>query len=223
MSEVSIFIDESGDSGSQSRYYALAVVVHNQDQEVQSVIARYEGYLAESGLPNIPLHTEPLLNGHKDYQNFSIGERVRLLNAFNVMAQHLPYKYGFFIYEKRHLQSKQMLERRIESDIHDFIMSNLQYFQGFDEVKVYYDHGQQIVTHALHRAIESAVSKRAVTYRISQPSHYRLSQLADFICTIELTALKYESHQETKTNTTFFGTRRKLKENYLKKIRKHRL
>ena len=44
-----------------------------------------------------------------------------------------------------------------------------------------------------------------------------------FICTIELTALKYENHEQTATDERFFGSARTFKKNYLKKVRKHQL
>ena len=40
-----------------------------------------------------------------------------------------------------------------------------------------------------HLAIEYTPSKDAAIYRSAQPSEYRLSQAADYICTMELTAI----------------------------------
>lgn len=34
MSDLSIFVDESGDVGETSRYYLVAFVMHNQDEDI---------------------------------------------------------------------------------------------------------------------------------------------------------------------------------------------
>ena len=44
-----------------------------------------------------------------------------------------------------------------------------------------------------------------------------------FICTIELTALKYENHEQTATDERFFGPLGNFRKNFLKKVRKHQL
>ena len=63
MSDGSIFVDETGEQGFQSEYYALTLVLHDQNSDVASFFARYENRLRDVDLPDIPLHTQPLLNG----------------------------------------------------------------------------------------------------------------------------------------------------------------
>lgn len=87
-------------------------------------------------------------------------------------------------------------------------------------VKVYYDNGQRSIAESLHRAIEYALSKDAVVYRPAQPPEYRLSQAADYICTMELTAIKYAEHTATATDEKFFGKWSDFKKGILKETRK---
>lgn len=75
MSEISLFVDESGESGTESKYYLLTLVLHEQDSSIDDQIRLYENTLREKGLPDIPLHTSPLLNGHDDYE----GVKFRLI------------------------------------------------------------------------------------------------------------------------------------------------
>ena len=119
MADLSIFIDESGADGLSSRYYLITLVLHDQSNTLSEGIGRYEAALANKGLPNIPFHASPLLNGH----------------------------------------------------------------------------GQD----------------------------YRLSQAADYICTIELTELKYLSGTQTATDERFFGGHVKFKKGPLKEARAKRL
>lgn len=78
---------------------------------------------------------------------------------------------------------------------------------------------------ALHRraprlAIEYALSRDTVVYRSAQPCEYRLSQVADYICTMELTAIKFAEHATTATDEKFFGKWSDFKRGILKETRK---
>ena len=64
--ELSIFVDESGDRGGRARYYLLTLVFHDQAKSIADAVTSYEAKLARADLPNIPFHSEPLINGHKD-------------------------------------------------------------------------------------------------------------------------------------------------------------
>lgn len=111
----------------------------------------------------------------------------------------------------------------MKRDLVETLFDNLPYLQSFDAVKIYYDNGQPVVTKALHDAVEYALSKNAIIYKDAKPSQYRLLQLADYICGLELTAIKYSDHCESPTDVRFFGKVGSFKKNYLRKIRKRRL
>ena len=55
------------------------------------------------------------------------------------------------------------------------------------------------------------------------PSKFRLQQVADYVCGIELTALKYEQDIQTRTDERFFGMKTSFKKNVMRKLRKHRM
>ena len=102
----------------------------------------------------------------------------------------------------------------------NFLFDNLAELQSYDMVKVYYDNGQHSIAESLHRAVEYALSKDVVVYRSAQPSEYRLSQAADYICTMELTAIKYAEHAVTATDEKLFGKWSDFKKGILKETRK---
>lgn len=66
------------------------------------------------------------------------------------------------------------------------------------------------------------LSKNAVIYRTAA-TDYRLSQAADYICTIELTRLKYSGHMATATDEKFFGSWSQFKKGVLREVRAKRL
>lgn len=101
----------------------------------------------------------------------------------------------------------------------NLLFDNLDYFQSFDQVKIYYDDGQPQVTAALHGAIYYALAKDAILYRRAQPADYRLAQVADLLCTLELTAVKFEQHEGTSTDEKVFGSPGTFRKEYLRKVR----
>ncbi len=58
-------------------------------------------------------------------------------------------------------------------------------------MKVYYDNGQDIVKQALDRSVGKVLSKGVARRRRTSMTDYRLEQVADYLCTIELALVKY--------------------------------
>ena len=223
MEELSIFVDESGDAGETSTYYLITIVLHDQSEDIGQILAPYEADLRVRQIDDIPMHLGPLLNGNDDYKGLGVSTRKALLNGFRVMAGKLPFQYMTFAYRKSEFAGYESLFNSMKRDLILSIFDNIDFFQKFGKIKVYYDNGQSVVTNALHDAVEYALAREAVIYRDAEPADYRLFQLADYICTLELTALKYQAHADTATDRMFFGQWGSFKKNYLKKLRKHRL
>ncbi len=216
--ELSVMVDESGSE--DSRYYLVTLVFHDQAKDISGPIALYEAALRQKGLPDVPLHASPLMNGHDDYRGMGIEQRKRMLSAFFMMFQHMPVRYRTLSYVKREVSDRDALTARIRRDIVNLIFDELAYFQSFDAVKVYYDQGQGIVTKAIHDAVEYALSKNAIVYRDASPAQYRLLQVADLLCTLELTEIKYQAHEQTATDEKVFGTHGRFKKLYLRVARR---
>lgn len=233
MRECSIFVDETGETGknaSQSEYFGVSLVFHEQDDAVLPLFDAYQQTLANKHLPNIPLHAEPLLNGNGEYRTLRLSERQRLLQSFLLMVRKLPVSYVTFMYEKTNFRNRNdnsfdssKLRSRLTRDITSHLQSHLTYFQRFDKIKRYYDNGQKLVLCALDDAICDAISTEAIEARIASQVDYRLAQVADFICTIELTACKYQSSRQTKTDTRFFGTEKQFRKNYYRIVSRLRM
>lgn len=169
MRDLSIFVDESGDTGTESKYYLITLVLHEQDRDLHPYEKGYQTALLSKGLEDIPLHLSPLINGHGDYEGMPVERRKRHLAAFRVFMQKLPYRYVTFAYRKSELSEQPLAPngavQRTRRDLACFLLENLEYLQRFDNVKVYYDDGQALVTKALHDAIGYALSKEAIVYR----------------------------------------------------------
>lgn len=221
MAELSVFVDESGNSGSDSKYYLLTLVFHDQTESIYPHIAAYEKALSDRGLDNIPFHLNPLMRGGDVYENLPADTRKRLLTCFSTFANKVPYSYQTFSYEKRNYASDEKLFDIMRRDLIDFLFDNLALFQSYERVKIYYDNGQGNVTRVLHSGFEYALGSQVITYRDGNPHDYRLQQVADFVCGIELAALKYANNEQASAERIFFGLWRDFNKGFLKKQRKH--
>lgn len=221
--ELSIFIDESGIQEGTSRYYLVTLVLHDQSQRIDSHVDAYQTSLRMRGLPDIPFHSTPLLRGHDAYASLDMGNRKRLLVSFGTFVRTLPIRYRAFAYRSSEFSTAQRLRALLKRDLTLFLFDHLELFQAFDRVKIYYDNGQPAVTEALHSAVSYVLSKNVTVYRTSSYGSFRLAQAADYLCEIELAALKYGCHEETETDVKFFGGIGSFKKNWLKQARRKAL
>ena len=221
MLELSIFCDESGGMNGTSRYRLVTLVFHNQAQDISPLIKEYEDDLANKGLPDIPFHAGPLMYGKGSYEAMGLAMRRRMFSSFAYFQNRIPYRYKTFVYRRCEIDSEALFVARFKRDLVVFLADSLEFFQSFEHVKIYYDDGQQTITNALHAALEYQLSKQALLYKGASPARYRLSQVADYLCTLELTAVKFDMHETTLTDEKFFGLSAPIfKRNYLKKVRK---
>ena len=218
--ELSIFVDESGDRAGLSRYYVLCLVFHDQSIDITKDISKYEEHLAQSNLPNIPFHSESLLNGRKDYELIDIKNRKKMLSAFATLVRHLPFKYAPFIYKRHELSDPDLLSAQMKRDISQFLFDHLSFFQQYGRVKLYYDNGQDIVKRALVDSLNFVLSTGVVQRRKTSMIDYRLEQVADYLCTIELASIKYTANENGGTYNKFFGGIGAFKKNCLKQARR---
>ena len=89
MSELSIFIDESGDFGPydyRSPYYIITMVFHDQAIDISAPIAKLNTDLANRGFPNHCVHTGPIIRRENEYEFESIETRRRILNSMFLLS-----------------------------------------------------------------------------------------------------------------------------------------
>ncbi|WP_304427497.1 DUF3800 domain-containing protein [uncultured Adlercreutzia sp.] len=221
--ELSIFVDESGDKSRHARYFIVTLVLHDQRDFINDCLQAYETVLRDASLPDIAFHSEPLLNGHKEYEGMSLAERKKLLAAFGSFVRHLPVRYASYVYDRRDRGNTVDLSAKLRRDLSGLFFGELDFFQQFDKVKIYYDNGQGVVRRALDDSVNFALSKQAVVQRRTTMAEYRLAQVADYLCAMELAALRYRTGDAGATYEKFFGGIGSFKKNWLKQVRRKRL
>ncbi|MDF7664460.1 DUF3800 domain-containing protein [Bifidobacterium sp. ESL0763] len=226
MAALSIFIDESGDFGSyepHNPYYVIAMVFHDQINDINQYIADLEKALLRDNLRTGPIHTRPLLRGEYEYKEFSISERQRMLSRLYVFAGKCHLRYKMFTFDRKIYRSPESLGKAITQEFNDFALTNQSLFTGYDEVIVYYDDGQNQLASIVSR-LDSLILH--IDHRHINPlnyQQYRLAQVADLACCMELSHLRYIHNQTTRSEEIVFGKARDFKKNYYRKFARKQL
>ena len=224
MKELSIFVDEAGDFGDYEKhnpYYIVTMVFHNQAAEIDEEIAVLNRNLEILKYGNNQaVHTEPLIRREYPYEAYLPNERRAIFSKLFYFALHCDIKYKSFIFYKSEYENQFKLEAKMAREISQFIRNNLEFFQGFDDVILYYDNGQ----HELSRILNTVLATELVDYDVRKvvPSDYKLFQVADLFCTLELLELKMNNKCLSKSELIMFHSARDLKKDFLKGMHKKR-
>ena len=221
LKELSIFIDESGDFGEydhRSPFYIITMVFHDQSEDIQPAIAKLNRELSYLDLDDLCIHTGPIIRKEEIYTNMTIEERRRIFNKMVAFFRKINIRYKCFYIEKKHISDVVEATGKLSKLISGFIREHYQEFLSFDDVKIYYDNGQVEVSKILSSVFNALLPNPI--FRKVMPTDYKLFQVADLLCSMELIKLKIENNMFSKSEKNFFGSMRDLKKNYLKPISK---
>ena len=127
---------------------------------------------------------------------------------------HVPVEYKSFYIKKSNDFDEVIAAGLLSKQISTFISEHLEFFVGFDKIIIYYDNGQIQINKIL--AAVFGILLDNVEFRKVLPSEYRLFQVADFICSMQLIRLKAESKSLSKSEKYFFNDYRTLKKQFFK-------
>lgn len=134
---------------------------------------------------------------------------------------HAPIKHNSIIIDRKTAGDKFALSTQLSKQIKSFVSKNYDYFSSFDKVNVYYDNGQTELNLVLNTILSMLLNN--VEFRKASPGEYRLLQLADFICSIELLSLKQQENRLSKSESSFFYKPQELKKSFIKTIASKRM
>ena len=224
MKETHCYIDESGSYGKythHSPYYLVTLVLHDPDNGIADDQRRLDEAMRPFGFTNHAIHTAPLIRRESDYINLSTVERKQIFNRLFYFARNAAIAYHTLIVDKRQLRNQSLLNDWLEKRLGVFLAAHLTDFLACDKVVLYYDNGQMELSDVLGSAFRGALTN--VEFRKILPVDYRLTQVADLICTLELLALKIERKTLTRSELAFFNSARDLQRHYIDHIRKKQI
>ena len=221
LSKESIFLDESGDFGSNSKYYLVTLVFHNQDEPINDELAKLNQELRYLDFPtDCAIHTGPIVRREDMFKDMSVEQRKPIFTKLYAFTRKTGVTYKTFTYKKREFADRMKLKARFARDLSLFLDEHTEYFTSFDKVITYYDNGQSIITETINAVF--AAKFFDVEFRRVLPHHYRLFQSADLICTLELIRMKDDARELSKSELDFFGSAGKIRKDYLKQLDKMR-
>ena len=221
VAELSIFADESGDFGSESDYYIVSFVFHEQRHSIVDQVERLSESLAHLGLaPDHAVHTGAIIRREDDYKSLPIATRKAVFTRLFAFARSATFTYETIWFRKREYPGRLKLKGAISKSLWRFLQDNAAYFLSFDRVIVYYDNGQAEITDVLNTLFNAFFFD--VEFRKAAPSRYRLFQVADLLCTLELLRAKMADAKLYKSDLYFFTNRRALRKEYLAKLDRKR-
>lgn len=220
MRELSVFCDESGDFGAydvHSPYFILSLVFHDQSVDLRREIPYLEKAISNAGYDKTTtIHTAPLIRRESEFHNDSLQKRKKLFDALFAFFRHCSIQTRSFVIEKRKFGFGDELSERLAKEMGLFFRDNLDYFQQFDRMIVYYDKGQDEITRTLKIVFSSIFNN--VEFRVVSPEDYRLFQVADLTCTLELLYQKRETRSLSNSERVFFKNAKSLKNTYLRHL-----
>ena len=224
MSELSIFIDESGDFGElkeRPAYYLVTMVFHNQAIDISTEIDKLEESVQASGFDLEYIHTGPVIRREQVFTAYSMEERRKLLYKMLYFYNKCNIYHDTVVVNRKEARDKIALSGRLSKEIVKMITSHSTYFDQFDKVIVYYDNGQAELSAILNAVL--SVLFHDVEFRKAEPQKYRLLQVADFVCSLELLKIKRDEKRLSKSEEKFFYKPQELKKTFLKSLEEKRL
>lgn len=207
---LSVFVDESGrflHPDAISRFYIVGMVFHNQADDISQAVADFCRSIGDLGLdPDaFVFHAGPLIRREKGYEFLSRHHRGRIYNRMMTFARRVNFKWHCLCVDKKFINSPLQIVSKLQTQLDGFINSHKSMLDGIDRVKVYYDCGQSPITNILQKSFMGLGGKVEFASDV-QPRRYRLFQLADLICTLNLVAAKIAAGERlTDSEYKFFG------------------
>ncbi len=221
---LSVFIDESGDFGAYEHhapYYLVAMVLHDQSVDIAQSILGMDERMRNLGYEHHAIHTGPLIRRESVYANDLIENRRHLFNVLYYFSRKLNFNYICCKIKKSECPDEITMTAKLSKAIAESIRSNQDFLKQFDRLIIYYDNGQIELTKILISVFSALYVP--VDFRKVQPVEYKLFQVADLVCTMELLAEKADCNGFSRSEQEFFGSPRDFRKEYLRNFQKKKL
>ena len=97
MAELSIFIDESGDFGANSKYYLMTLVFHEQRAPIVEPLATLDRQLRYLDFPqDCAIHTGPMIRREDMYAGMDVPARKRIFTRLYAFTKKCGIAYKAF-------------------------------------------------------------------------------------------------------------------------------
>jgi hypothetical protein len=193
------------------------MVFHDQANDIGPQIKSLEASLVDSNLAFPTIHTRPLLRHERPYESLDIHQQRWLFSRLYLFAKKCDLRYKVFAFERKTCREGTELQEMISKRLASFVGDSYEIFAGHEKTILYYDDGQRLLSTALTSALDGNIA--GLDHRHIEPTnyqHYRLAQVADLACCLELSKLLYDGGNLTNSERLVFGSAKQFNKQYYK-------
>jgi hypothetical protein len=223
--KLSVFVDESGSflyPDNDSCFYVIGMVFHDQSIDIRQQLTDMDRSIDEIGLDpeTFVFHAGPLIRREQGYEFLGRRLRERVFARMMTFARKVDFKYKCIFADKRYVTSPAQLAERLKAELSYFVVNHKTVLERLNAVKIYYDCGQSAITNILTDVFGKQLAFPVEFAQGVHPSRYRLFQLADLVCTLNMISLKLDSGMKmSRSEIKFFGGPKAFKHNILRRIK----
>lgn len=183
MKSLNIFIDETGGFGfgeGTSRLYGISFVFHEQDNDITNEINALNSRLNKIGYTNM-IHTAKLVINKEEYKVIDAPTRKSIFNAIYTFSKRINAKYQTIIIDKIYMDNTKTLKKIIKNEINKMINSNINYFNKFDKIVIYYNNGQVPLGKIIDSEFSIFNNKHIINFDHTEKKLFQVADMLTFI------------------------------------------
>ena len=123
--------------------------MHDQSVDITSNLNKLEQEMGYLGWPNHCLHAGPIIRSEHEYKELELEDKQKLLRCLMAFTRKLDVTVKSVYIEKKKVADSIDATGKLSKQLATFIRDNMEFFLGFDCVKIYYDNGQTEVSRIL--------------------------------------------------------------------------
>ena len=210
--QLSIYIDETGDFGpydSNTKIYGVGFVLCEDLDNCNPYLRQFHRRLKGKEAGEFPIHVGPLIRREGPYIDLIHEERLVLFDAIFDLLLESPISVLHTMIRKSEKEADMEMAKALSNLVRD----NLEYFNSFESIVIYYDNGQS----QLKSLLLGIFSANFLNFEmvLARQSEHPFMQLADLVASLALLNYKVREGNLSKSENEFFAGRRKLKKVYL--------
>lgn len=224
MKELSIFVDESGTYSTpedHNSYYLVSFIFHDQNNTITDQITEFDRTLKECNFNIEYFHSSPIVRAKEIFKTYSLDDRRKLFYKMLNFYNHCNISHTTFKIKRTEAEDAAKLSSKLAKEIKYFIEDYISYFKKYDRIIVYYDYGQSSLGILLNATL-SLLLNNTEFRRVEQPK-YKLLQMADFVCYLNLLKIKQQEKRLSVIERKFFYKPSELNKTFLKSLNKKTL
>ena len=181
---LNIFVDETGEFGfnsdGASRLYGISFVFHEQNNDISKEINNLNNRLDKLEYHNM-IHTAALIINKGEYKSIDAITRKEIFkNLFN-FSRRIEAKYHTIIIDKKYINNNKTLKKKITLEISKMINNNLNYFNKFDKIVIYYDNGQIPLGKIIDSEFSIFNTKHIIDFDHTEKKLFQIADMLTFI------------------------------------------